>query len=260
LVGEVTHSSLKKNAQQVNKDKLQRISPGLYPVGTAFTIRNSRRNNLITAHHKIIDNYAVSNWFITFSIDRNNDGSWNFTSCKLTPVKILDSDTENDLVILEADNCSFREEEMIPLCPLEEVPTVLDEQLFKTYYCAIGDCNFDTERPVLDIRVSDKKKMTCIKKTGQGRMWFDGGLCSGSSGGAVVDRQGRVVAMHTESLSDVKTVQQVQEARSGKKLEKDYMKRIDDISEAHDSSAHSYSSSQYCILLCLSAVVQKYTD
>jgi hypothetical protein len=101
----------------------------------------------------------------------------------------------------------------------------------------------------LDIRVSDEKKMACIKKTGQGRIWFDRGLSSGSSRGVVIDRQGRVIAMHTEPFSDVKTVKQIQEARSGNNLEKDLNKKIDDISEAHDSSANSYFLSQYCILL-----------
>ena len=133
----------------------------------------------------MIDNYAVERWYITDSVDRANDGTWSIDIRKLIPVAVLNSDEKNDLTVLQTQAPHiFDDKDMIPLCPEAEIPLVLDEQLFKTYYCPLGDCMFDKERPTLSIRVSEKKKMTCLKRTDDGRMWFEGGLCAGSSGGA----------------------------------------------------------------------------
>ena len=244
------------------------VSAAFYPLGTAFAIKSAARNILLTAYHIVSDNYAVANWFVTDFVDRNADGTWKFDSCNLIPVDVVDRDAVNDLAILRITSHTFAENDMIPLCPANEVPSVLDEVLFKTYYCPLGDCQFDKERPVLNIRVSGKKIMSSIKKTSDGRMWLDGGLCGGASGGAVVDSRGRVVAMHTESYSDVMAIEDIH--KKDKRVKKTNSKdkadaleskvealesKFETLSEAHDSSAHSYSSSQYCILLSLNRLV-----
>ena len=212
----------------------------------------------------MIDNYAVERWYITDSVDRANDGTWSIDIRKLIPVAVLNSDEKNDLTVLQTQAPHiFDDKDMIPLCPEAEIPLVLDEQLFKTYYCPLGDCMFDKERPTLSIRVSEKKKMTCLKRTDDGRMWFEGRLCAGSSGGAVVDRLGRVVAMHTESRNDVKTVDDVrqeQKQKTGKAKSSTNKDLIDAVSETHDSSAYSYSSSQYCILLSFNTLVRSFAS
>eukprot|EP01036_Dinobryon_divergens_P026712 gene26712-35391_t len=206
---------------------------------------SSNRKRLEKDHHEFPAGLypLVERWYITDSVDRAKDGTWSIDIRKLIPVALSD---------------------MIPLCPEAEIPLVLDEQLFKTYYCPLGDCMFDKERPTLSIRVSEKKKMTCLKRTDDGRMWFEGRLCAGSSGGAVVDRLGRVVAMHTESRNnDVKTVDDVgqehnQKLMTGKAKSSTNKVFIDAMSETHDSSVHSYSSSQYCILLSFNALVRSF--
>ena len=118
---------------------------------------------------------------------------------------------------------------------------------------------FDNERQMLNIQVSEKKKMTCLKKSSDGRVWFDRGLCNGSSGGAVVDMKGRVIAMHTESQRDIKTVADIQEdqLRCGKKR---VLSKVDGVAESHDSSAHFYTPSQYCILLSLNSLVLAHVE
>eukprot|EP01035_Chromulina_nebulosa_P027092 gene27092-35580_t len=242
LVGEVTVASLSSNRKRLEKDHHE-FPAGLYPLGTTFSVKSGTKNILLTAYHTMTDNYAVERWYITDSVDRAKDGTWSIDIRKLIPVALSD---------------------MIPLCPEAEIPLVLDEQLFKTYYCPLGDCMFDKERPTLSIRVSEKKKMTCLKRTDDGRMWFEGRLCAGSSGGAVVDRLGRVVAMHTESRNnDVKTVDDVgqehnQKLMTGKAKSSTNKVFIDAMSETHDSSVHSYSSSQYCILLSFNALVRSF--
>jgi len=253
LVGEVTEASLKSNAIELKKDK-QNVLAGFYPLGTAFVVKSSAKNTLLTADHIITESYAIANWFIIEEVGRDVHGNWIFDNTnKMIAVAVIDRDPDNDLAILEAQY-KFDENDMISLCPGTEIPNVLDEYLFKTYYCPLGDCVFDYKRPMLNIRVSEKKKMICLRRSSDGRIWFDGGLCYGSSGGAVVDMKGRVIAMHTESRSDIKTAADIQkdQLQSSKKR---VLSKIDDVSEAHDSSAHSYSSSQYCILLSLNSLV-----
>jgi len=253
LVGEVTEASLKSNAIELKKDK-QNVLAGFYPLGTAFVVKSSAKNTLLTADHIITESYAIANWFIIEEVGRDVHGNWIFDNTnKMIAVAVIDRDPDNDLAILEAQY-KFDENDMISLCPGTEIPNVLDEYLFKTYYCPLGDCVFDYKRPMLNIRVSEKKKMICLRRSSDGRIWFDGGLCNGSSGGAVVDMKGRVIAMHTESRSDIKTAADIQkdQLQSSKKR---VLSKVDAVSEAYDSSAHSYSSSQYCILLSLNSLV-----
>ena len=120
-------------------------------------IKSSARNTLITADHTITDNFAIANWFIIEEVGRNIYGKWIFDPNKLIAVTVKDRDSVNDVAILEAQ-CIFDEKDMISQCPGREVPNVLDEHLFKTYYCPLGDCVFDNERQMLNIQVSAKKK------------------------------------------------------------------------------------------------------
>ena len=103
---------------------------------------------------------------------------------------------------------------MISLCPVSKNSVVFDEHSFETYYCPTCDCYFDVNRPMLNILAGDKKKMACIKKSSDGRIWFDHGLCSGAVGGAFVNRQGRVIAMHEVTQMGMATHIQVKIAYS----------------------------------------------
>ena len=208
LVVEVSEASLKADEKQLKEDG-QNVPVGYYPLGTTFVVKSSVRRTLITADHTITENYAIANWFISEEIGRDGNGTWMIDIAKLIAVAVKDRDPANDVAILESQ-CIFSEKDMISLCPGTEIPKVLDEQLFKTYYCPLGDCTFDNECPMMNIRVTEKKKMTCVKKSSDGRIWFDGGLCSGSSGGAVVDMKGRVIAMHIQSLGVVTSKQLLQ--------------------------------------------------
>jgi S1-C subfamily serine protease len=68
------------------------------------------------------------------------------------------------------------------------------------------------------------------------------GLFKGSSGGAVVNRAGEVIAVHVESFSSKMTVD---DAKS-KSLTSDM---ISVLSDAVDSSAHSHNSTSKCMVI-----------
>jgi hypothetical protein len=149
----------------------------------------------------------------------------------------------------------FSPSAVVEICPLDAIPMVADECLFKTYYCPIDDMTLEPTFPPIAPTPSDNKKMYALQNSENGHMWLRGGLCGGSSGGVVVNQDGRAVGMHCMSSSSGLTVQNVQDndKRDGKRARDDMSVHSDSIS----SLADSHGSLQAVVLLSQNNMVRE---
>lgn len=243
LVGEVVANERKSRSK---------AAAGLYPLGTAFAVRTTSLNHILSAYHTITANSDCSNWYVTPQVDRCSDGQWIFSGA-LNKVTIHSFDEPHDIVAFTVQE-SFASQDAIEICPSTEITKVADECLFKTYYCPVDDIESDPSYPSLAPSPSEYKKMYAIKNSENGHMWLRGGLCGGSSGGVVVNQQGRAVGMHVESFNSCLTVKNVKEAdsRDGKRARDEISVHSDAIS----SIANSHGSSQVVVLLSQNLLVR----
>ncbi len=225
------------------------------PRGTAFSIATSGRNLLLTASH-VVTPHADQRWFIARSFQRDAAG-WHpdGTSWPVDLVSLGAVDVDAVAVLMLAENRQFGENDMIHVCRVSDIPSVRDEIKFKTYYCPIDDVASDEDFPPLEASPSDWKPAYAIQHSDCGKMWMRNALCGGSSGGVVVDRQGRAVAIHCESMSSSKSLLTCFEehinANPGKAAD-----MVSIHSVAITSLGDTHSSSQRCPILCLSPTVR----
>lgn len=172
-----------------------------YPQGTAFAIQSPAKNILLTAAQNILTDKTLKDcdWFITTSLDRDADG-W-VVNGPYMPVVIkgIDVSTGIAMLYLMQPNYHFPDDEVLKLCPREDIPNVPEEQEFRTLYCPVGDLAQDLSYPSLVVAASEWKKAYSIQKNNNGKMWLKGGLCFGASGGVVINKNGYAVAIHLKS-------------------------------------------------------------
>lgn len=167
-------------------------------------------------------------------------------------VNIDSCDPENDVVVLSVEN-PFNEEDTVVICPTHKIPTTADDEKFKTYYCPVDIVSNLAQWAPLSIVPSDSVKMISIKNTENGRMILNGGLCGGSSGGAVVDKNGYVIGMHITSL--IHSGWSLNDIHEKDKKENRKRRKVsDDISELSESFASSHRSYQDVLILSQNAL------
>jgi hypothetical protein len=248
LIGEVVENNLKRSARTRTTD------PGKYPLGTAFAFRTRSMTHLLSAYHTMTSHCDCTKWYISHSVGRDTiNNKWIFND--LLEVEINSYDQENDVVVLTVEN-PFNEEDTVLICPKEKIPTTADDEKFKTYYCPVETVSDLATWAPLSIVASDSVKMISVKNTENGRMVLNGGLCGGSSGGAVVDKNGYAIGMHIASLSSGLSVKDIHE-----KDEKEKRKRRKDgdaISESSESFANCHGSYQEVLILSQNSLVNRF--
>ena len=225
------------------------------PRGTAFSIATSGRNLLLTASH-VVTPLADHPWYIAHSFQRDTAG-WHpdDTPWSVDLVSRGAVDVDDVAVLMLADNRQFGENDMIHVCQVSDIPCVCDENKFKTYYCPIDDVASDEDFPPLEASPSDWKPAYAIQNHDCGKMWMRNALCGGSSGGVVVDRLGRAIAIHCESMSSSKSlltcVEEHVNANPGQTAD-----MVSIHSDVLTSLGETHSSSQRCLILCQSPIVR----
>lgn len=231
------------------------------PCGTAFAVRCPSKRMLITAGHNVVQNNVVVGDGNSFSIcrrtERNDDGTIVITGKQ--DVTVIEFDATADWAVLAINEIPFNDNEMLTICPFDEIEPTINEPYYKIYHCPCEDFNSGILN-VLELCAMPWMK-TCGFARLQGTLSFYVGLSKGSSGGCVIDKtNGRAVAFHVESDSSVLTVQEAK-AKSVEKTGTEYEKALPDmtdvfesISQAIDSSAHNHNSISKCV------IISKYAD
>ena len=237
--------------------KAQATPGGRFPLGTAFAVWTNEKTVVFSANHILTEHPSATSWWITPSVNRQSDGAWSFEQSNMIKVNVRNHYDALDLVVLVRENGFFKDEGMIHICGSHDIPTVADEYIFKTYYCAIQDIQEDHSGPPVTAAPTECKKMYGITRGHGGKVWFRGGLCSGSSGGVVVDHTGRAIGMHIASVSPSKDVAMIQaeDKLTGKKRSDDERQ-----SESTNSIFTDHSSSQVCLLLSDCTYVATYIE
>jgi hypothetical protein len=230
----------------------------IFPRGTAFGIQTASADMVLTALH-VVDDIEAS-WIITPKLFRNANGLYyveTFKTVKIIHRGDVDSD---DIAILTIAPSKFETEEMVKVCPADEIPELCTtNDVFLTYYCPIDDLTMDSGSPPIAASGSDWKTTYAISKSLNGKMWMRGGLCGGSSGGLVINARWQAVAMHCESTNPVRSLKDITEDRKTcLKAQKKKWSTKDTASTHSDAltelaTLHSYS--QVCPLLRFSSVL-----
>lgn len=230
------------------------------PCGTAFSIATAGRNLLLTAS-QVVGPHATHRWYI----DRSFHASGWHPDGTPWPVDVVAQgvvDVDDVAVLMLSENRQFGENDMIHVCSVSDIPSVRDKMKLKTYYCPIGDVASDKYFPSLEASPSDWKPAYAIQHVDCGKMWMRNALCRGSSGGVVVDRQGRAVAMHCESMSSSKSLstgfEEPVNANPGQAA--DTIRVRSDAISSISSLGDTHRSSQHCPILCLSPIVRSVLD
>jgi hypothetical protein len=134
----------------------------------------------------------------------------------------------------------FSTENSIPICELLDIPPSRTEPQFKLYHCPAEQ--YDIVRVVTMTSSSWMKPQAIVNSSGQ--IYFPSGFSKGSSGGVFVDREGRAVAIHLESISSAKTLAEAKSS-TGSAISTNEKS----LEEAIDSSAHSHSSMSRCMII-----------
>jgi hypothetical protein len=161
------------------------------PLGTAWVIVSGSMTLLVTARHclnppntgfEAIENHL----FVVKNIIYNDDGTINFDD-DIIPVRAVSGDPVADIAVLKA-NIVFPQG--IALCPRDEYPTVDNEDRVKTYHVPCQ--SFPHETSILACRATEYSKILFESRH---HFYLSGEHMHGSSGGAVVDTQGRAVGL-----------------------------------------------------------------
>jgi hypothetical protein len=219
------------------------------PIGSAFAVRCPQQNKLITAGHVVYDydngQPIVGKLSVSLQVEKNRLGQIiNVRSNKTYNVKVdvngLDCDNDWAVLSLVSKRRIFSIDDSIPICGIDEIPSVKYEPQFKLYHCPAEQ--YDLIR-VVSVTPSPWMKTQAIVKT-SGLMFFPFGFSKGSSGGVYVDREGRAVAVHLESISSAMTLEEAKSI-SGSARSTDEKS----LEEAINSSAHSHTSISRCLII-----------
>lgn len=130
-----------------------------YHKGTAFATQSPTKNILLTAAQNILTEKTSKDcdWFITNSLDCDADG-WVINGPYM-PILIKGIDASNGIAMLSLmqPNYHFPDEEVLKLCPREDIPNLPEEQEFRTLYCPVSDRAQDPSYPSLVVAVSEWK-------------------------------------------------------------------------------------------------------
>ena len=215
--------------------------------GTAFIIS---RNCLLSSYHNIATNPKnptkshKKKWKIVTGLERLRNG----TICTLGgsfPIQVTVHKycVREDWVILKRDNGLFDEDQVIPICPVAEIPVYGEEPNVRIYQCALDLFNggfIDAIRPTsLTVKMG-----YCTNH----KVFLQAGLFGGSSGAVYVIADpmhrgfGKAFGMHCESINTSKTVEDVM--NEGEIVDPDAV-----IEEVTDSCVNSHASFVQGILI-----------
>lgn len=227
-----------KKSSQLSRTLLEN-RPGCYPLGTAFAIKTASQKYLLTTYHTIDMHRNCDSWFVTKTVHREGDGKWKFANEQLV-VDLVTFDADLDVAILSVSQRKFKENEMMKICPPNLLPNQENEPNLKVYYFAIADIESEPSTP-LNFASTEWKRMYAISET---HLYLRGGLCAGSSGGAVINGNGLAVAMHIESFNPSKSFTDIENEQLVTKKG-----QYDMVIDSLDSLSNTHSSSQKCLLL-----------
>jgi len=161
------------------------------------------------------------------------------------PVRVFKTSPTSDWALLQRnDGKEFDAELILPICPLASLPGNGSEQTLKIYHCPLD--LFNCGRVDAVAPVSEDKRFG-FRTTH--KVFVQGGLFGGSSGGIyaiksnVVETNGKVLAMHTESVSTAALVEEAQSLNPGASL-------YDILSEVSDSHAECHASFVQGLIIC----------
>lgn len=156
-----------------------------------------RQNKLITAAHCVqnTDGSLIEgeNWHIALKVERI-DGEIMIESKLKVTIKARSVKFDWAVLVLEDNIPDFAKKDCLEICPLKDLPKMVDEQQFKIYHCPAEEFN-SCRNDSLEAAPTNWIKPLSISKR-CGKIQFQQGLYGGSSGGAVVMKDKRVVAMH----------------------------------------------------------------
>lgn len=158
------------------------------PLGSAFVAESKSMTLLITADH-VATGSSGTRLFVVRKMTRLTDGSLCMEPSAPIEVVLLARDATSDVAVLRCTSHVFPKS--IKLCPRGEEPSIENEDRVKSYHCPIQlfvDCYMDTIACV----GTDYSK---LRMSSSHHYWLAGEHVHGSSGGVVVDTNGRAVGM-----------------------------------------------------------------
>jgi hypothetical protein len=138
----------------------------------------------------------TTSYAIALAVTRHSDGT--FVTSGLRPVKVILYNVDADYAIIEDE--SVGTEPLVPILIFRGL--VEPDTDLKVFHCPVGI--FLEDESLGDLSVFTKWVKTSRPSTHH--VTCDGGLCSGSSGAPFVSREGYVVGMHVERISQARPI------------------------------------------------------
>lgn len=157
-----------------------------FPVGTAFIIESRSQTILLTAYHCLI--LSAHHFAVVRTVTRNEDGSGYSDPPVPIRVDVLGGDQVADVAVLRADHTLGTP---IPLCPADQEPVQLNEDIVKSYHCPV-QLFTDQQIETLGVMVTEYVKISIVSRH---HIFVPSEHMRGSSGGVIVDEQGRAVGL-----------------------------------------------------------------
>jgi len=175
---------------------------GVYhPTATAIVVTSTSKTILLTACHAIGDMEKNSEGHLTGRIfeypdlcvaDKIDKTSGRVEAINAISVQRIAFDVISDIAMLKS---SSPFSETIDLCPINELPRTVTEDKAKLYFCSI-QLFYEIDMPILESTSDEYHRVA--GRSGH-HILMKGGQLSGSSGGALVDSNGRLVGIHNSS-------------------------------------------------------------
>lgn len=171
---------------------------GSLPVGTCFAVRDKDDKNMyvLTASHNLRSPSAVGDkYYLASVLTRSTTGAVSFIPSPMIEVELKEWDDVSDWAILgRTDGCHFHD------CIEIRTSACVREDKVKTYHCPVslftqkdaGACT------ILQACTASWSKVNVIDGS---TILAETGLVKGSSGGVMLDVDGKAVAIYVASLS-----------------------------------------------------------
>ena len=171
------------------------------PTGSCFAVESRSRTIIMTAAHcalKEVDGtLKVVNppFYLCKSIDKaQGEGRTRFEN--IQELSLLSWNLKSDIAILQVSIPFNSTIPCIPICPLEELPASQNEDRVKLYKCDVQMfVENPSEMPVLSASATEFDKVVSVSHS---HVVFPRSMMSGSSGGPLVDKRGRLVGIHIQ--------------------------------------------------------------
>ena len=219
------------------------------PTATATAVECSTNNGFLTCWHcivadsaeKIVDRDIIYlELAVTLHVHKAVGGVGFTFSSPIIPVEVIAHNRSNDWAVLRRTDkvqCS----KVIPICPANSLPDTHKEEQVKYYSYPVAEF-LETGDPYLTCEPSDYMKVSTYThhhvKTPVGNV-------SGSSGGAVVDRAGRLVGIHQESCNSIK---RFADEQGTKKFKAGEHRAV--VEDCLNSVSNSYRNYFYALVPC----------